>query len=77
MGLYAIVKRGNNTGIEVEPTRYRDGKYRVAKRKEGPWKMADLHELPSYVRRGYGIRMGNKKEKHSAGLFMPRSILTR
>ena len=77
MGLYAIVKRGKNEGIRVEPTCYLDGKYRVAKRKEGPWIPVDLHELPSYVRRGYGIRMGNKQERHPAGLFMPPSILER
>jgi hypothetical protein len=77
MTLYSIVKRGRNKGIEVEPNVYLDGKYHVAKSKDGGPTPADKDELMSYVQRGYGIRMGNKQMHHPPGLFMPHSILSR
>jgi hypothetical protein len=77
MTLYSIVKRGKNTGIEVEPNVSMDGKYRVAKSKNDTPIPADKDELMSYVQRGYGIRMGNKHMNHLPGLFMPHSILSR
>jgi hypothetical protein len=77
MTLYSIVKRGKNKGIEVEPNAYMNGKYHVAKSKDDTQIPVDKDELPSYVQRGYGIRMGNKHMNHPPGLFMPHSILTR
>jgi len=77
MALYAIVKRGKNTGIEVEPNLYLDGKYHIVKKKDDTPILAEENELLSYVRRGYGIRMGNKHMNHPPGLFMPHSIFTR
>jgi hypothetical protein len=72
--LYAIVQRGQNFGISVEPHLYADGKYHVARRKEDHPVKVDLGEIESYIRRGYGVRMGNRLKKHSPGLFMPKSI---
>lgn len=70
--LYAIVKRGGNVGITVTPHEYANGKYHVARRKEDMPIEVDYAEIPDYVRRGYGVRMG--AEGHPPGLFMPESI---
>jgi hypothetical protein len=74
MSLYAIVRRGDNSGIVVKPHRYADGTYHVAKKKEDTPIKVKLDEIVLYVRRGYGVRMGNKQKKHPPGLFMPESI---
>jgi hypothetical protein len=72
--LYAIVQRGQNSGICVEPHMYADGKYHVARRKEDRPVRVDLGEIKSYIRRDYGARMGNRLKRHPPGLFMPKSI---
>jgi hypothetical protein len=74
MALYAIVKRGQNKGIRVEPHRYKDGTYHVARKKEDPFTRVALDEIVPYIQRGYGLRMSNKPEEHRPGLFMPNSI---
>jgi hypothetical protein len=72
--LYAIVDRGQNKGIRVEPHKYRNGKYKVARRKDDRPIQVELVEIESYIKRGYGVRMGNKLKRHPPGLFMPKSI---
>jgi hypothetical protein len=72
--LYAIVQRGQDSGIRVEPHKYADGKYHVSRKKEDPPIKVDLDEIESYIRRGYGVRMGNRLKRHPPGLFMPESI---
>ena len=72
--LYAIVQRGKNAGIRVTPHKYRDGKYHVAREKEDSPVRVDADEVKSYIRRGYGLRMGNRLAGHPPGLFMPQSI---
>ncbi len=72
--LYAIVRRGQNFGISVEPHLYADGKYHVARRKEDRPVKVDFGEIESYIRRGYGVRMANRLKRHPPGLFMPKSI---
>lgn len=52
-----------------------NGKYHVAKRKEDTPVEVDYAAIPSYVERGYGVRMGNADENHPPGLFMPKSIM--
>jgi hypothetical protein len=74
MFLSAIVKRGQNKGIRVTPHKYTDGTYHVARKKEEPPTKVALDEVVSYVRRGYGVRMGDRLKKHPPGLFMPKSI---
>jgi ATP-dependent DNA ligase len=62
--------------LRPEPVahRYRNGTYRVATRKEGPYQSVKLDEITSWIRRGYGVRMSNKQERHPPGLFKPESI---
>jgi hypothetical protein len=72
--LYAEVKRGQNIGIRLTPHKYRNGKYHVAKKKGGPYFDVDFDDIASWVRRGYGVRMSNKPQKHPPGLIMPESI---
>jgi len=72
--LYAIVQRGQNRGTRFTPHRYADGKYHVARKKEATPIKVDFDEIESYIRRGYGVRKGNKLERHPPGLFMPKSI---
>lgn len=72
--LYAIVQRGQNSGIRVEPHKYADGKYHVARKKEDRPIKVDFEEIESYIRRDYGVRMGNRLMRHPPGLFMPKSI---
>jgi hypothetical protein len=72
--LYAIVDRGQNKGTRVEPHKYRNGKYKVARRKEDRPIQVEFVEIESYIKRGYGVRMGNKLKRHPPGLFMPKSI---
>jgi len=73
--LYAIVNRGSNAGIRLTPHLYKDSRFRVAKRKEGPYIAVDTEEaIPSYLREGYRLRMSNPKQGHSPSLIRPKSI---
>lgn len=72
--LYAIVQRGQNLGIRVTPHKYADGKYHVARKKEDRPIKVELAQIESYIRRGYGVRMSNRLERHPPGLFTPKSI---
>ena len=74
--LYAIVRRGKNVGIRVEPHRYTNGKYRLAwnyeKRKE--YIESDLSGIEPLLRRGMRLWMSNPREGHPPGLVLPGSI---
>ena len=72
--LYAIVQRGQNKGIQVKPHKYLNWKYHVARKKEDRPIEVDLDEIETYIKRGYGVRMSNRLQRHSPGLFMPKSI---
>jgi hypothetical protein len=72
--LYAEVRRGKNTGIRVTPHKYRNGKYRVATKKEEPYVEVDLDEIVSWIKRGYGVRMSSRLDRHPPGLIRPQSI---
>jgi hypothetical protein len=74
---YAIVWRGKDKGIEVTPHKYRNGLYQVKRRKRDRPTYVELHELAEYIEDGYGVRMGNRDERHPPGLFMPESIRIR
>jgi len=52
-------------------TKYADGKYRVAKKKEDRPIKVNFDEIESYIRRGYCLRMSNRLKRHPPGLFMP------
>jgi hypothetical protein len=77
MRLFATVSRGNNKGIRVTPNLYEDGTYHVSKKKEDePILVRNYADLEGWVARGYGIRMGNKENRHPPGLQSPKSIRT-
>ena len=72
--LYAEVLRGQNVGIRLTPHKYRNGKYRVARKKGGPYTDVDFDEIVSWIQRGHGVRMSNKQQKHPPGLISAESI---
>jgi hypothetical protein len=72
--LFAIVERGENKGIRVTPHKYKDGRYQIAKHRDGPYLRVSYDEIVSRIRQGYGVRMSNKQEQHRPGLFKPQSI---
>jgi hypothetical protein len=72
--LYAEVKRGQNVGIRLTPHKYRNGKYRVARKKGGPYTDVGFEEIVSWIRRGYGVRMSNKLQEHPPGLIRAESV---
>ena len=72
--LFAIVWRGKNIGLRLTPHKYKNGIYHVARKKGGPYFDVDLDEIPSWIERGYGLRMSNTSENHPPGLIMPQSI---
>jgi hypothetical protein len=74
--LFATVRWGKNTGIQVEPHRYANGKYRLAwnyeKRKQ--YIETDFVGIEPLLRRGMRLWMSNGREKHPPGLVLPKSI---
>ena len=72
--LYAIVEREQNTGIQVTPHKYSNGKYHVAKKKGDKPVEVNLNEIESFVKRGFGVRMSNNSKRHPPGLFRAMSI---
>lgn len=75
MRLYAVVKRGRNAGIQIEPHKYSNGKYKVRKGgRTNPYRDVDFDDLASLIRSGYGVRMSSKPHRHPPGLIQPESI---
>jgi hypothetical protein len=74
--LYAIVKRGKAKGAVLTPHRHADGKYVVSKSRFEPdyVRVASEPELPSWVSRGYSIRMSNQEYSPAPSLIAPSSI---
>lgn len=75
--LYAVVQRGNHSGIVVRPHKYRNEKYRVARKKADLPIEVELVEIETYIQQGFGVYMSNKSKRYPAGLIRPRSILGR
>lgn len=77
MEITAKVKRGNNAGSPLYPHLYADGMYVVSKsRFECDYiRLANLHEIASYIKDGYSVRMSNSNEGVlTARLISPTSI---
>jgi len=69
------VTRGQNIGIRLIPHRFRDGKFRVSKTKEGPYiAVEDEQTIKTYLGRGYSLRTSNRYEDHPPSLIRPKSI---
>ena len=72
--LCAIVERGQNTGVQVTPHKFSNGKYLVAKRKGVKPVEVDPNEMESSSKRGIGARMSKHLKRHPPGGFRPTSI---
>lgn len=72
MGLYYIVRRGNDERMRLTPHRYRDKRFRVRKKPGDPWIAIEEREIESYLEKGYILRMSAKG--HSPSGIRPESI---
>ena len=74
--LFATIRRGKKTGIQVFPHLYReDGRYHVSLTREGPHiPLADDRDIPEYLANGYSLGMSNEAEQYRPTLIRPDSI---
>lgn len=74
--LFAIVRRGNKSGIQLFPHRYEeDDRFHVSLTKEGPYiPLADDRDIPDYLANGYSLGMSNGAENYWPTLIKPQSI---
>ena len=75
--LFAIVRRGRKSGIQLRPHRYKeDDRFHVSLTRQGPYiPLADDRDIPEYLANGYSLGMSNVEERHSPRLIKPDSIL--
>jgi hypothetical protein len=72
MALYYEVRHGNDKGVKLTPHRYRDNRFRMRKKPGQPWIAVEEHEIESYLKKGYILRMSAKG--HSLSGIAPDSI---
>jgi hypothetical protein len=73
--LFAIVRRGRNSGIRLLPHRFEDDRYRVSLTREGPGiPLANPQDIPDYLANGYSLHMSNVAQNHKPTLIKPESI---
>lgn len=74
--LFATVRRGKKSGIQVFPHRYKeDDRYHVSLTRKGPHiPLADDRDLPDYLANGYSLAMSNSDESYRPTLISPKSI---
>jgi len=73
--LFAIVRRGKNSGIRLLPHLFEDNRYHVSLTREGPYiPLADDRDIPEYLANGYGLSMSNRAERYNPRLISPKSI---
>jgi hypothetical protein len=71
---YKVI-RGNHKEIVLTPWRHKDGSFHLLKRKgDTPVRVISESDIPSYLDKGYSLRMGNREERHSPSLIRPESI---
>jgi hypothetical protein len=77
MKLQCKVSRGVQQGKILTPHKYKDGNYVVSKTryKSDQIKVPSLQGVHDYLKKGYGVRMGNTDFKISPSLIKPDSIL--
>ena len=77
--LHAIVKRGKAIGTVLKPHLHPDGAYVVSmsRFKKDYIRLSNESELPSWVERGYRVRMSNPAVPNhkAASLIAPKSIV--
>jgi hypothetical protein len=73
--LFAIVRRGQKSGIRLYPHRFEDNRFGVSLTRRGPYiPLADDRDIPEYLANGYSLHMSNKEEGHRPTLIKPKSI---
>jgi hypothetical protein len=73
--MFAIVRRGKNSGVRLLPHLYGDNRYHVSLTRRGPdIPLADYRDIPEYLENGYSLRMSNPKVNHNPTLIKPTSI---
>jgi hypothetical protein len=73
--LFAVVRRGKNSGIRLLPHRFEDDRYHVSLTRQGPdIPLANPRDIPEYLANGYSLRMSNNAQKHKPTLIKPESI---
>jgi hypothetical protein len=74
--LFAIVRRGKNSGTRLFPHRYKeDGRYHVSLTRQGPHiPVADDRDIPDYLANGYSLGMSNQAANYNPTLIKPASI---
>jgi hypothetical protein len=73
--MFAIVRRGKNSGIRLLPHLFGDNRYHVSLTRQGPEiPLADYHDIPEYLANGYSLRMSNQTANHRPTLIKPHSI---
>lgn len=73
--LFAIVRRGKNSGTRLVPHRFEDDRYHVSLRREGPdIPLANPRDIPDYLANGYSLRMSRADQNSRPTLISPKSI---
>ena len=74
--LFAIVRRGKNSGTQLFPHRYKeDDRFHVSLTSKGPHiPLADNRDIPDYLANGYSLGMSNLDVNYKPTLIRPSSI---
>lgn len=73
--LFAIVRRGKNSGKRLLPHRFEDDRYHVSLTRQGPdIPLANLQDVPDYLANGYSLRMSGEGQNQKPSLISPKSI---
>lgn len=73
--MFAVVRRGKNSGVRLLPHLYSDNRYRVSLTKEGPdIPLSDYLDIPEYLANGYSLKMSNRMVNQEPRLIKPSSI---
>jgi hypothetical protein len=73
--LFAIVRRGKNSGARLLPHRFEDDRYRVSLTRQGPdIPLANPQDIPDYLANGYSLHMSPANQNRRPSLISPKSI---
>ena len=73
--MFALVRRGKNSGVRLVPHLFADNRYHVSLTKQGPdIPLYDYRDISEYLANGYSLRMSNREANHQPTLIKPSSI---
>lgn len=74
--LFAVVRRGKKSGIQVFPHRYKeDNRFHVSLTRQGPpIPLHDERDIADYLANGYSLGMSNTEADCKPTLIKPNSI---